>query len=85
MCGDNILQAAFAMRVKLYSTWQSAQNTLAKKREVEQKLQAGGKPEKMQQVQQEIQEVTFMIVTIPRPMERDMWSDLSPNQKELYD
>lgn len=46
------------MRVKLHSTWQSSQGALAKKRETEQKLQAGGKPEKLQQVQQEIEEVS---------------------------
>ncbi len=52
------MQTAFAMRIKLHSAWQSAQATLAKKRETEQKLQAGGKPEKVQQAQAEIQEVT---------------------------
>ncbi len=45
------------MRVKLHNVWQSAQTTLAKKQETEQKVQAGGKPEKIQQIQQEIQEV----------------------------
>ena len=45
------------MRVKLFNTWQSAQATLAKKRETEVKLQAGGKPEKIAQIKQEIKDV----------------------------
>lgn len=45
------------MRVKLFNTWQSAQATLAKKRETEVKLQTGGKPEKIAQIKQEIQDV----------------------------
>ena len=43
--------------MKLYNTWQSAQSTLAKKREAEVKLQVGGKPEKIAQNKQEIEEV----------------------------
>ena len=46
------------MRAKLYSNWQSAQGTLAKKREAEVKLQVGGKPEKLAQIKQEIEEVS---------------------------
>ena len=45
------------MRVKLFNAWQSAQATLAKKRETEVKLQAGGKPEKIAQNKQEIKDV----------------------------
>ena len=45
------------MRVKLFNAWQSAQATLAKKRETEVKLQAGGKPEKIAQIKQEIKDV----------------------------
>jgi len=47
----------FDFRVKAYNSWQSAQNTLTKKRESEMKLQAGGKQEKIAQIQQEIKEV----------------------------
>ena len=49
------------MRVKLFNTWQSAQTTLAKKRETEVKLQAGGKPEKIAQNKQEIKDVSIII------------------------
>ena len=45
------------MRVKLFNAWQSAQATLAKKRETEVKLQTGGKPEKIAQIKQEIKDV----------------------------
>ena len=45
------------MRVKLFNAWQSAQTTLAKKRETEVKLQTGGKPEKIAQIKQEIKDV----------------------------
>lgn len=50
------IRDSFSSRVKLYSTWQSAQSTLAKKRESEVKLQAGGKPEKLAQIKQEIED-----------------------------
>jgi hypothetical protein len=43
--------------VKLFNAWQSAQATLAKKRETEVKLQTGGKPEKIAQIKQEIKDV----------------------------
>ena len=52
-----VSQGNFEQRVKAYSLWQGAQNTLAKKRETEQKLQAGGKPEKIAQNKAEIKEV----------------------------
>ena len=43
--------------MKAFNTWQGSQNTLAKKKETETKLQVGGKPEKLAQVQQEIKDV----------------------------
>ncbi len=46
------------MRAKLYNNWQSAQSMLAKKRESEVKLQVGGKPEKLAQIKQEIEDVS---------------------------
>ena len=55
-------QVTFDFRVKAYHTWQSAQNTLTKKRETEMKLQAGGKQEKIAQIQQEIKEVMKGVV-----------------------
>ncbi len=48
------------MRAKLYGNWQSAQSTLAKKREAEVKLQVGGKPEKLAQIKQEIEDVSYI-------------------------
>lgn len=45
------------MRVRAYSSWQSAQQTLSKKREQEQKLTAAGKLDKLPAVQAEIVEV----------------------------
>ena len=51
----------FSLRVKAFNTWQSSQNTLGKKKEAEIKLQAGGKPEKLAQVQQEIKDVRSYI------------------------
>ena len=51
------MQNSFQMRVKLFNAWQSAQTTLAKKRETEVKLQTGGKPEKIAQIKQEIKDV----------------------------
>ena len=48
------------MRVKLFTTWQSAQATLAKKRETEIKVQAGGKPDKIAQIKQEIKDVSIL-------------------------
>jgi len=51
------IKVTFDFRVKAYNSWQSAQNTLTKKRESEMKLQAGGKQEKIAQIQQEIKEV----------------------------
>lgn len=45
------------MRVKAFNTWTSSQNMLTKKREQETKLKAGGKPEKLTAVQQEVTEV----------------------------
>lgn len=53
----HMLQTAFNMRVKAFNTWTSSQNTLTKKREQETKLKAGGKPEKLTAVQQEVKEV----------------------------
>lgn len=47
------------MRVKAFSIWTNAQNTLTKKREQETKLKAGGKPEKLAAAQQEVTEVTW--------------------------
>ena len=45
------------MRVRAYNTWQSAQQTLSKKREQEHKLTAAGKLDKLQLVKAEIEEV----------------------------
>ncbi|XP_071794041.1 sorting nexin-2-like [Asterias amurensis] len=47
---------AFREREKLFGTWQSAQMTLAKKREQEAKLKISGKPDKLAQVQEEIKD-----------------------------
>ena len=52
-----IVQVAFDMRVRVYNTWQGAQQTLSKKREQEQKLAAAGKIEKIQTIKTEIEEV----------------------------
>ena len=52
------MQTAFNMRVKAFNTWTNSQNTLTKKREQETKLKAGGKPDKLAQMQQEVKEVT---------------------------
>lgn len=46
------------MRVRAYSAWQSAQQTLGKKREHEQKLTAAGKVEKIQLAKADIEEVS---------------------------
>lgn len=53
----SLLQLNFHHRVKAYSTWQSAQTGLAKKRENEVKLQTAGKIEKLSQAKAEIEEV----------------------------
>ena len=53
-----VLQAAFDMRMRAYSVWQTAQLTLSKKREQEQKLTAAGKLEKLPAVKAEIEEVS---------------------------
>lgn len=50
------IKVAFSARAKNHSVWQHALTTLGKKKESEQKLQLGGKPEKLAQVQQEIRE-----------------------------
>jgi sorting nexin-1/2 len=50
------IRAAFGMRVRAYTTWQSSQQSLSKKREQEQKLTAAGKMEKLQVVKAEILE-----------------------------
>lgn len=47
--------------MKAYNTWQSAQTTLAKKRENEVKLQTAGKPEKLAQAKNEIEEVSPVV------------------------
>ena len=56
-----MLQTAFNMRVKAFNTWTSSQNSLTKKREQETKLKAGGKPDKLTAVQQEVKEVSNLI------------------------
>lgn len=53
------LQTTFQLRVKAYNSWQSAQTTLAKKRENEVKLQTAGKPEKIAQAKAEIEDVSL--------------------------
>ena len=55
------IQDAFREREKLFGTWQSAQMTLAKKREQEAKLKISGKPDKLAQVQEEIKDVRFQL------------------------
>ena len=50
-------QEAFREREKMFAIWQSAQATLAKKRDQEAKLKISGKPEKLTQVQDEIKDV----------------------------
>ena len=52
------LQTCFSLRDKAYNTWQSAEKSLANKKELEQKLQTTGKTEKIPQVQQEIKDVS---------------------------
>ena len=49
------------MRVRAYTTWQSSQQSLSKKREQEQKLTAAGKMEKLQVVKAEILEVGVVV------------------------
>ena len=48
--------------MKAYNNWQSAQTTLAKKRENEVKLQTAGKPEKLAQAKSEIEEVRKIVI-----------------------
>eukprot|EP00057_Strongylocentrotus_purpuratus_P025245 XP_011679719.1 PREDICTED: sorting nexin-2 [Strongylocentrotus purpuratus] len=50
------VREAFREREKCFLTWQNAQTTLTKKRETEAKLKINGKPEKLQQVQDEIKD-----------------------------
>lgn len=50
------IRGNFQLRVKAYNIWQSAQTTLAKKRENEVKLQTAAKPEKLAQAKIEIEE-----------------------------
>ncbi|XP_072166940.1 uncharacterized protein [Diadema setosum] len=52
------VREAFREREKSYLTWQNAQTTLSKKRDLEAKLKVSGKPEKLQQVQEEIKDWT---------------------------
>nr|XP_054756130.1 sorting nexin-2-like [Lytechinus pictus] len=52
------VREAFREREKCFLTWQNAQTTLAKKRDTEAKLKISGKPEKLQQVQDEIKDWT---------------------------
>ena len=49
------------MRVRAYSTWQSSQQSLSKKREQEQKLTAAGKMEKLEVIKAEIMEVGMAV------------------------
>lgn len=50
-------QSCFHERVRAYSTWQSAQQTLTKKREALVKIELAGKNEKLPQAQDEVKEV----------------------------
>ena len=57
-----MLQACFHERVKAYSTWQNAQQTLTKKREALVKIELAGKNEKLPQAQDEVKEVSEYLV-----------------------
>ena len=52
-------QAAFDERVKIFSTWESAQSTLAKKREAKNKATAQGKAERVAQCEEDIKFVSL--------------------------
>ena len=52
-----MLQSCFHERVKSYSSWQHAQQTLTKKREALVKLELAGKNERLPQAQEEVKEV----------------------------
>ena len=57
-------QAAFDERVKIFSTWESAQSTLAKKREAKNKATAQGKAERVAQCEEDIKFVSFSFFVI---------------------
>ena len=52
------LQETFTQRVKVFTSWVSAQKTLQNKREQEAKLTASGKVDKLPLVQDEIHDVS---------------------------
>lgn len=52
-----VIREVFYQRVKVYQTWQHAQQTLAKKREAKTRSELLGKPDKVSQAQEEIVEV----------------------------
>ena len=55
----HLSQASFQERVKTYSTWQHAQQTLTKKREALVRLELANKNEKLPAAQEEVKEVRY--------------------------
>lgn len=60
---SRLQQAAFDERVKIFSTWESAQSTLAKKREAKNKATAQGKAERVAQCEEDIKFVSLFVST----------------------
>lgn len=52
-----VVKDVFHNRVKVFQTWQNAQQTLAKKKENKLKYEVSGKQDKVHQAEEEISEV----------------------------
>lgn len=74
------LQACFHERVRSYSNWQHAQQTLTKKREALVKLELASKNEKLPQAQEEVKEVRalylYCVLKTLRPSIRVQYTDV---------
>lgn len=57
-----VIKEVFHQRVKVYQTWQHAQQTLTKKREAKGKLETTGRADKVPQAQDEILEVNKLLL-----------------------
>ena len=56
-----VVKDVFHNRVKVYQTWQNAQQMLAKKREAKMKFEMAGKADKIHLADEEIAEVTSLL------------------------
>ncbi|KAJ8417942.1 hypothetical protein AAFF_G00227850 [Aldrovandia affinis] len=65
-----VLRGCFDQRIRAWQRWQDAQNTLQKRRETEAKLLWANKPEKLQQVKNEIAEWEAKVTQYEREFER---------------